>query len=103
MSYVIRENNAPDQTERGTWEEKAVLEVPLTGRLYKQDNLTVKNIILRNISDTSDSFPYVKLYIKKYNGRTDIKVLRSRYENVVMQEQYVSEAKRTIETIQYRN
>ena len=27
----------------------------------------------------------------------------SRYENVAMQEQYVSEAKRTIETLQYRN
>ena len=42
-------------------------------------------------------------YIKKDNGRTDIKVLRSRYKNVAMQEQYVSKSKRTIETIQYRN
>ena len=29
--------------------------------------------------------------------------MRSRYENVSMQEQYVSEAKHTIETLQYRN
>ena len=54
LSYVIRENYAPDQTKCDTMEEKAVLTVPLTGRLYKQDNLTVKNIILRNITDTSD-------------------------------------------------
>ena len=33
LSYVIRENNAPDHTERDTWEEKAVLAVPLTGIL----------------------------------------------------------------------
>ena len=29
--------------------------------------------------------------------------MRSTYENVAMQEQYVIEANRTIETIQYRN
>ena len=76
---------------------------PLTRRLYKQDNLSVNNIIFCNIADTSYAFTYVKPYIKKDDGRTDIKALRSRYENVSMQEQYVSEAKRTIETIQYRN
>ena len=42
-------------------------------------------------------------YIKKYYGRACTKALRSRYENVAVQEQYVNEAKRTIETIQYRN
>ena len=77
--------------------------VPLTEILYKQDNLTVQNIILRNIADVSDAFTYVKPYIKKYDGRTDIKALCSKYENGSIQEQYVSEAKRTIETIQYRN
>ena len=60
LSCVIRENDTPDQTERDTWEERAVLAVPLTGRVYKQDNLTVKNIISRNIADASDTFTYVK-------------------------------------------
>ena len=45
----------------------------------------------------------MKPYIKKDYVRTDIKSLCSRYENVAMQEQYVSEANGTIETIQYRN
>ena len=60
LSYVIRENDAPDQTDRDTWEEKAVLAVPLSGRRHKQDNLTVHSIILRNIVDKSDAFTYVK-------------------------------------------
>ena len=77
--------------------------VPLTGRLYKQDKLTVHNMILLNIADTSYSFTYVKPYTNKEDGRTDTKVLRSRYENIATQEQYVREAKLTIETIQYRN
>ena len=63
----------------------------------------IHNIILRNIDDTSDAFTYVKPYINKYDGRDDIKALRSRYENVVMQDQHISEAKQTIETIRYRN
>ena len=45
----------------------------------------------------------MKPYIKKDDGRASIQLLRSRYENVATQEQYVSEAKRTIETLQYRN
>ena len=61
----------------------------------------VHTIILRNIADASDAFTYVKPYIKKDDGRYYIQALRSRYENVAIQEQYVSKAKRTIETIQY--
>ena len=64
-----------------------MLAVLLTGRLYKKDNLTVNNIILRNIADKSDAFTYVKPYTKKDDGRTDIKVLCNRYEKVAMQEQ----------------
>ena len=80
-----------------------MLAVPLTGRLHKQDNLTVHSIILCNIADTSYAFTYVKPYINKEKGIAEIKALRSRYENFAMQEQYVREAKRTIETTQYRN
>ena len=52
---------------------------------------------------SKDELTYVKPYIKKNDGRTDIKSLRSRYENVATKEQYVSKIKRTIETIQYIN
>ena len=50
-----------------------------------------------------DAFTYVNPYIKKDDGRTDIKALRSKYENVSIQEQYVIKTKCTIETIHYRN
>ena len=64
LSYVIRENDTPDNTEGDTCEEKVVFAVSLNGRLYKQDNLTVHNIILRYIADASGSFTYMKPYIK---------------------------------------
>ena len=62
-----------------------MLVVSLTRRLYKQDNLTVHNIIVRNITYASDAFTYVKPYIKKYDERSYIKAFFSGYENVVMQ------------------
>ena len=34
-----------------------------------------------------DAFAYVKPYIKKDDGRADIKALRGRYESVAIQEQ----------------
>ena len=73
LSYVTRETYSLDQKERDTWEEKEVLSAPLTGRIYDQDNLTLHNIILRNIDDTSNVFNYVKPYIKKDDGRAYIK------------------------------
>ena len=39
-----------------------------------------------NITDTSDAFSYVKPYIKKYDRRADIKLLRIRYEKVAMKD-----------------
>ena len=61
------------------------------------------NIILCNISDASDAFTYVKPYTKKDDVRNEIKALCSRYENVAMQEKYLSETNPTIETIHYIN
>ena len=92
MTHLIRQNDTFGK-------KKAVLEAPLTGILYKQDNLTVHNIILLNIADASDVLTYVKAYTQKDDVRADIKTLRSRYEKVAMQEQYVSKTKRTIETL----
>jgi hypothetical protein len=80
-----------------------MLAAPHEGNAYSQDRLTVHNIILRNIADGSDAFTYVKPFLKKDDGRLDIKALRGRYENAAMQEQYINEAKRTLETLTYRN
>ena len=61
------------------------------------------NIILRKISDGSDAFTYVKSYLKKYDRILDIQALRGLYENASMHEKYINEAKRTLETLTYRN
>ena len=103
LSYVIREDDDPNLAYQETWGHKAVLAAPRKGNAYLQDKLTVHNIILPNISDGSDTFAYVKPYLKKDDGRLDIQALRGRYENAAMQEQYINNAKWTLETLTYRN
>ena len=61
------------------------------------------NIILRRIEDGSDDLTYVKHYLNKDDGRLDIQVLRGRYKNAAMHEQYINKAKRTLEKLTYRN
>ena len=103
LSYFIREDDDPNLADQETWEHKAILAAPHKGNGYLQDKLTVHNIILRNIADGLDAFTYVKPYLKKDDGRLDIQALRGKYENVVMHELYINEAKRTLETLTYRN
>ena len=61
------------------------------------------NITLHNIPYASYAFNYVNPYIKKDDGTSYIKALRSRYEKVAMQAQYVSEAYLKVEITQYIN
>lgn len=103
LAYIIRKEDAPDLSDRPTWELKAIHGAPHEGRAWKIDNTTVHQIILQNIGEDSDAYTYIKTRIRQENGRVDIKALRERFENTSTQEAKINAAKRTIETIQYRN
>ena len=103
LSYVIRQNSVPDHSNQVTWDEKSRLVAPHTGNKYKLDALVVHNIITHNILETSHAFTCIKPKIKKNNGRIDIEELRARYNNPAIQEMYINEAKKTLETLSYRN
>ena len=103
LFYVITEDDYPNLVYKETWEHKAMLAAPHEGNAYLQDNLTVHNIILCNIADGLDAFTYVKPYHKKVDRRLDIQALRRQYENAAVQNQYINEAKRTLETLTYIN
>jgi len=103
LSYVVRANTQPDHSDQETWEEKARLAAPHSGNKYTMDKLAVHNIITRNISETSHAYTYIKPSIRKNDGRTDMVALKARYQNPAMQDMYINEAKKTIETIAYKN
>ena len=60
-------------------------------------------MILRNISESSDAYTYLKTNIRLDYGRFDIKALRARYENPAMQDMHINEAKKNLSNIAYRN
>ena len=103
LSYVIRKDDDPNLEDQETWEYKAMLAAPREWNTYLQDKLTIHNIILRNITDGSNAFTYVKPYLRKDVGRLDIQDLRGQYENSAMQKHYINKSKRTLETFTYRN
>ena len=103
LSYVILHNSVAYHSDQVTWDEKSRLAAPHTRNKYKLDALAVHKIITRNILETSHAYTYIKLKIKKNNGRIDIKALRSRYHNPEMQYIYINEAKKTLDTPSYRN
>ena len=72
LSYEIRQNSVPYHSDQLTWDKKARLAVPHTGKKYKLDSLAVHNNITRNILESSHAYTYIKPKIKENNGRIDI-------------------------------
>ena len=103
MSYVIRQNSIPDHSNKFMWDEKSRLAAPHTGNKYELDTLAVHNIITQNISETSHSYTYIKPNIKKNYDQIDIEALQDRYDNLAMQDIYIKDSKKTLETLSYRN
>ena len=99
LDYVIRKNDTPDLSDHANWEERARLAAPHAGNTYRLDTLAVHGVILRNISESSDAYTYVKTNIRIDDGRVDIKALRARYENPEMQDMYINEAKKILANI----
>ena len=103
LSCVILQDSSPCRIDQLTRDEKVRLAVPHTGKKYKLDALAVHNIITQNISETSHTYTYIKSKINKNNGQIDIKALRDRYHNPEMKYMFINEAKKTFETLSYRN
>jgi len=103
LTYVIRENDAPDLLGHQTWEAKAIAATTLRGREYVRDATTVHQIIIRNITEDSDAYTYVKPILKHENGRKDFKALINRYESQAGIQERISEAQKVLSQIRYRN
>ena len=61
------------------------------------------NIITRNILETYHAYMCIKPNNKKKNVQIYIKALQARYHSPEMQDMYINEAKKMLETLSYRN
>lgn len=103
LTYVTRDEAAPDLDDHDSWEEKAIAGAPLEGLEYQQDRSTVHHIIIRNIAEDSDAYTYVKPRLRYEDGRRDVLALRERYQNAATEQERVTEARKVLDTLRYRN
>ena len=81
LSYVMRDPMATVPANFSSYEEKAMWLCRHEGMEFDLDKKAVHNIIIRNISESSDAYIYLKPSIKLENGAEDIRLLRERYDN----------------------
>jgi hypothetical protein len=103
LSYIIRENEAPQPVGHATWELKAIHAAPLTGLDYEADRMTVHLFILNNVSEESDAYTYIQPLLKRNDGRRDVIALRERYENEATIQTRVNMANKTWDLLVYKN
>ena len=103
LSYVIREDDDPQDDPDFTWDERFEYSVVLEGPEYSIDRRTVHQIILRNVAEDSDAYTYIKPRINREDGRIDIKALKNRYDNQATQQGRINSANRILDTLVYKN
>ena len=103
IAYVIQREAQAGTDAIGDWDEMAIAKSPLEGAKFIQDSRVVHQIISRNIAEESDAYTYIKPNIRKEDGRVDYLALAGRYDNHASRETRINEAKRTLQSIQYRN
>jgi hypothetical protein len=103
LSYVIRENKAPQPDGHATWELKAIHVAPLTGLGYEADRMTVHLFIFNIVSEESDAYTYIQPLLRRNDGRRDVLALRERYENEATVQTRVNMANKTWDLLVYKN
>ncbi len=103
LSYVIRSEEESTYEGHASWDQLAVAASPLRGAKFAQDSRIVHQIIFRNIAEESDAYTYVKPNVRLENGRVDYLALCARYDSHSSKETRINEAKKTLQTLQYRN
>ena len=103
LTYVIRENEDPGDDSDLNWTEKFEANSSLEGPEYDIDVKTVHQIILRNVSEDSDAYTYLKPSVKDENGRTDLGALKQRYDNHATRQERINQANSVLETLVYKN
>ena len=103
LLYVVRDDTSPAIAQYTSWESKAIAVATHTGLEFKMDSEVVHNIILKNISQDSDAYTYIKPHLKLKNGRSDILALRDRFENKGMLQERINQAEATLKRLVYRD
>ena len=103
LSYVIRENDAPDRTSTfPDFSEECIACAPLTGVGFQADNKTVhQSIVAFTTGQTSED--WISPVLKDKSGRKSMQALRDHFSGEGNVTRRIAEADRFKETLHYKN
>ena len=81
LTYVIREDSVPHYDPEIPYDEKIINAMAMTRESYKNDGRLVHQIILRNVSEKSNTYTYIKPLLRYRDGRRDFLALKDRYSS----------------------
>lgn len=103
LSYVIRENEEPDEDEEfDTFMEECVAKCPLEGPKFEADARTVHQFITSYTTGTN-SEQWVKPKRKQNNGRVDLIALRNHYRGEGNRTRRIADAEKLRDTLHYKS
>ena len=80
LTYIIRDNDAPDTSPKDSVLDVYVAAAPLNGRVFEQDTRTVHNIIQSLIAGNRNAEGKLAPLVDDLDGRKDFQALVDHYE-----------------------
>ena len=104
LSYVVRENQAPDHTRDfdGDFTEEIISCAPLNGPKFRADARKVHQL-LKNFLMAESADQWIHPLAPRGNGQDDVLELRHHYEGEGNQSRRIASADKYHETVHYKN
>ena len=104
LSYVVRENQAPDHTRdcEGDFTEEIIACAPLNGPKFRADARKVHQL-LKNFLTAESAEQLIRPLAPRGNGRDDVLELRCHYEGEGNQSRRIASADKYRKTLHYKS
>ena len=102
LSYVIRENDEPEDGDFPDFVGETIARAPLSGEYFEADRLSVFNMIVAFTTD-QPSGDWVKSTLRYNNGRRSMKALRDHFAGEGNATRTIADADRLKESLHYKS
>ena len=102
LLYVIREKEEAEPEGHNTFVQKCIACAPLAGPHFEADARKVHQLAT-SFTQGETSEQWIKMHVKKQNGRIDLKALCAHYQGAGNTTRRIAEATRLRETLHYKN
>jgi len=102
LLYVIREKEEAEPEGHNTFVQKCIACASLTGPHFEADARKVHQLAT-SFTQGETSEQWIKMHVKKQNGRFDLKALCAHYRGAGNTTRRIAEATRLRETLHYKN